>query len=364
MDQEGDSTAIFGQVGWQFLSAWSLTAGARYTEETRDFEGCQISSEQDTTPPPNLHDIMNVVSINQGGSGGAEKGDCVSLDPETRNPELHRDSLTEDNTSGRVSLDWTPRDDYLFFLSFSRGFKSGSFPQLPGVDARQFRPATQERLDVWELGGKLSFLSRKLQVNIAAFHYDYVDKQLRSFILDPVFGPLAQLTNIPESQVVGGEMEVQTMPLRNLEVRLSATYLDTEVIEFTGTNANGEEKNFSGNGFPFSPSWTGTLSVNYRWGLPFIETLEMGIGANYSYTDETNSVLGEDPRFALRSYPNVDYRVDIGHVDQSWEFAIWGRNVTNEYQPVNTVRPGGSDVIARYAQKPQTYGVSFKYHYH
>src|SRR5258706_15484759 len=99
------------------------------------------------------------------------RGDCVTLDRDTHNPGLFSGSLHEDNVSGRASVDWTPLEDQLFYGSFSRGFKSGSFPVLAASTSAQYRPANQERVHAFEVGSKSAFFDRAIRLNLAAFYY-------------------------------------------------------------------------------------------------------------------------------------------------------------------------------------------------
>lgn len=359
--QVADTKAVFFDVGWQFMPSLSLSAGSRYTEESRDFEGCSGDNPKSTTTL-HLRDVFNVISISRGGSGGAGPGECFTLDAETNNPGLVEKSLEEENLSGRLVLDWTPREDMLYYLSFSRGFKSGSFPLSQASSSEQYRPVTQERLDAWELGGKLSLLARSLQFNFAAFHYDYRDKQLLSNMRDEVFGPLPQLANAPESRVKGAEIEVQANPIEGLTLLLTAAYIDSEVIEFVGINEDGEEEDFSGNPFNFTPPWTVSFATQYIWPLPWLDNQQLHVGADYNYVDETNAELSRDPRFHLDAYFNVNYRFGISDFKEKWKLTFWGRNVTNEYQPFG-VANYVSDSIPRFVQMPQTYGATFEYRY-
>jgi len=51
----------------------------------------------------------------------------------------------------------------------------------------------------------------------------------------------------------------------------------------------------------------------------------------------------------------------VGAADGSWRFAIWGRNVTDEYYWNNVAR--AIDTVTRYAGMPTTYGVSLTFRY-
>src|SRR3546814_6135332 len=79
------------------------------------------------------------------------------------------------------------------------------FPTVPASTTAQFAPVSQESVMAYEIGTKISALDRALQLNAAAFHYIYYDKQVRGLIVDPIFNQLDQLVNIPKARINGAE---------------------------------------------------------------------------------------------------------------------------------------------------------------
>jgi iron complex outermembrane receptor protein len=366
--QEADSYAAFGNAEWQFASDLKLTLGMRYTWEERVFRGCSADNP-DRSSGIGFGTLFNVTSllsidspdellafIRDLSTGGAsDSGECFTTNVDTGRPGMaHPDPLEEDNVSGRVALDWTPSESALLYASFSRGYKSGSFPILSSSRSDQYEPARQEQLDAYEMGTKAGFLDGMLQINVAAFYYDYKDKQLLSHINDPVFGPLPLLENAPKSRVTGAELEVQANPLAGLFVSAAATWLDAEVEEFVGTNNEGEQQDFAGQRFNFTPEWSYSLIANYTYPLPRNQAIT--VGADYSFTGETNAQLGGDPRFIQPEYGLLNARLALGNEDRSWTVSVFGRNLLDEYYVVGTFNPG--DTISRYTGAPRTYGVS------
>jgi iron complex outermembrane recepter protein len=358
-EQEADSYAAFGSVEWRFHPALKLTLGARYTREKRRFSGCSADSPDRTSGigfGP-LFELISLLSIDSpqellgllgtlSPEARSDRGECFTTDVDTGRPGRARpDPLDEDNLSGRVALDWHPADTSLVYASFSRGFKSGSFPILSSSRSDQYAPVTQERLD------------GLFQVNAAAFWYDYKDKQLLSYVNDAVFGPLPLLENAPESRVIGAELELQANPLERLYLSAAVTWLDAKVESFTGTNNEGDTQDFAGQRFNFTPEWSWTLLLNYR--ITVSETLLLTLGADYSFTGETNAQLGGDPRFHQPEYALINARVALGPEDQRWSLSAFGRNLTDEYYVIGIFNPG--DTIGRYTGMTRTWGVGLSY---
>src|SRR3546814_20182272 len=74
----------------------------------------------------------------------------------------------------------------------------------------------------------------KLSINGAAFYYDYKDNQLRAKFVDPIFGALDKLVNVPKSKIKGAELNVNAQPTSGLTLSGSVTYLDAKVSKYEG----------------------------------------------------------------------------------------------------------------------------------
>lgn len=354
--QKAETRAIFGNTEWRLADPLKLTVGARYTDEKRTFSGCSADSP-DRTQGVGFGAVFSVLSLAQGGTGTADPAHplCFTIDQQTHDKGLSRpDPLHEDNVSGRLALDWTPGEEVLLYVSFSRGYKSGSFPVLSSSRSDQYEPVTQERLNAWEVGIKNQFLDGALQVDAAIFHYAYKDKQLLSHLNDPVFGPLPVLANAPKSRVVGAEAQAQWSPVRGSYLSAALSYLDTEIRKFTGIDNDGNPADYAGEPFNFAPTWSGTLIGSVT--LPTGNRWETTLGVDTSFTDSTNSQLGRDPRFAHEDYALVNARISSAPIDSRWRVTLWGRNLTNEYYTLGVFNPG--DTIGRYVGMPRTVGVT------
>src|SRR5204863_35411 len=120
--------------------------------------------------------------------------------------------IDEDNFAWRAALDITPSSTTLLYASISRGYKSGTTPINAANIARQNGPVKQEQLTAYEIGAKLGFLERKVQLNLAGFYYDYKDKQISTYFADPIYTALARLDNVPKSEAYGVEGELTIRP--------------------------------------------------------------------------------------------------------------------------------------------------------
>ena len=124
--QTNDSWAAFAHSEWQFNDEFKLTTGLRYTEDSRDYSG----GTSDLDP------------------WGVYNGGVPYV--------MLRDTLKvkEDDLSGKVGLDWTPNNDWLFYGSISKGFKSGGFDGSTVRKPGDLKPFSAETLWSYELGFK------------------------------------------------------------------------------------------------------------------------------------------------------------------------------------------------------------------
>jgi iron complex outermembrane receptor protein len=353
------SLGVFFNGDARLLDALRLTLGARYSNENRDFKSCSREADDSEAAVPGAIPLLfNLQAAQRGNPTFPESsGECIPIDENGSN-EIYQGNLKEQNLSGRASLDWTPLQDLLFYVSYTRGFKSGGFPVANSTDQMQYHPVKQERLLAWEAGGKLTPVAGLLHLDFAAFHYDYADKQLLTRFMDPTFGPLPILRNAPKSHVDGAELAAQLTPIRGLYVSAAGSYIRTQVDEFVSTTTAGEENfDFAGRPFNFAPLWQYAVLVDYSF--PLRDGYNLGFGADYSYTGSTNSTLEGDARYAHRAYGLTNARIRLGSADAHWSFMVWARNVFERFSQISIFQAG--DSIARYTGEPRTLGVTFGY---
>jgi len=370
-EQDMENYAFFGNVDYQIRPSVTLKAGMRYTKAKTDSTNCNSdTSGLPTDVGPFFFDLL------LGGAFGPYAGQCFVINnlTETVNgvapfaPGAYGSTLDEDNVSWRVGIDVTPKDDVLIYANVARGYKAGGFPTLSASVFSQYLPVSQETLLSYEAGFKAALLQKTVQLNGAVFYYDYTDKQLRSKTIDPLFGVLDILQNIPKSKVKGIELELRVQPLTGLNINAAFTYMDSEIQEFTGINAAGLSADFAGTRVPFTPKYQGGINIDYDF--PVSDELNASIGASFNARSSTVAVVGGDitpanvtPNnfkvFGIKSYAVLDLRASLYAADDSWRISLWGKNITNTYYWNNVVT--AYDTVARYASPPATWGMTAGY---
>ena len=347
--QKVDTKAVFANVDYEVLPTVKLNGGIRYTKADRSFRGCTLDSGDGTF----------AAFINAVAGTSILPGECVSFRADGTVGFINRE-LNEDNISWRAGVDFEPAPDILFYANVSKGYKAGSFPNLTISVEEQVRPVTQESLLAYEAGFKASLLGRMLQLNGAAFYYDYSDKQVRGLTSIVNFGTLETLLNIPKSRVQGFELSAVWRPVHGLTISPAVSYTDSKVTKsFVNFSGDGTLTDFKGQAFPNTPKWSGSTDAEFRWDLN--DSMQAFVGTTISYQSKTNGFFRPAAQFEIDGYTLIDLRAGLESADGRWNASIWGRNVTDKYYWSSAVR--GSDGVVRYAGMPATYGVTLGFRY-
>lgn len=367
--QETESKAIFGHIEYTFAEDFRLTLGARYTEEERDWEGCTFSASDNS-----LGNFLNTLF-----GASLQAGDCGTIDDDPDSPNyifkmlaagtpneafhVYKDSIDTQKWMGKIGLDYAINDDVLLYASWSRGFKSGGFNGANSNTTLQLQPYEEEELDSYELGAKSTLLDGSMQLNASVFFYDYKDKQEQDPAITFV-GAISGLTNVPESEIYGAEVDMQWMPLDGLLVNFGAAYLDTEITKWQATDPVASSwptvvtYDASGLELPQAPEWSVNGLVNYQWSVS--DSMFMEIGGDFNYKDATTG--GASPEDATEDYTIFNARLTIGDQGGQWDAQLYARNLTDEYYYPSAFR-GGNGPFVRSVGMPRTYGISVGYNF-
>ncbi|HEY2661243.1 MAG TPA: TonB-dependent receptor [Caulobacteraceae bacterium] len=359
-NQDSTTTAIFANADYKLTSDIKVYGGLRYTRAIDKFNGCTADTGDGVTAE-DFGVLQNVIRGELGlpANPPIPAGGCVTTNAALV-PGLVRSSLNEDNVSWRVGAEWTPLQRTLVYANVSQGYKAGGFPDLAASTATQFDPARQESVLAYEVGFKSTLMERTLQLNGAVFYYDYRDKQILGRVLDPIFGPLLKLVNVPKSEITGAELQLVWAPVRGLTASVGGSYIDSHILDhFTNYDPNGDVTDFNGEAFPNTPKWQLVSDVDYRWDLS--DRLKGFVGGDVTYQSATNSQLGDLALLNTKAYALVDLRAGVETKDGAWRASIWGRNVGDVYYWTAANR--NLDTTVRFTAMPATYGVTLTYRY-
>lgn len=354
-EQRVQSYAGYANLEYDLTARLTAQGGVRYTRNIRDFQGCGYDADGTTVLSFNVltqlfTGALPVTPIPAGG--------CLTFSP-TFQPGLVTDRLSQDNVSWRGGLTYAFDSRAIVYANISKGWKAGGFPTVPASSFTGFEPATQESLLAYEAGFKLPLADRTLQLNGAGFYYDYRNKQVRGRILDPIFGLLEKLVNIPTSELYGAEAALTWTPRdTGLTTSLSGTWVKSRIKEFTGYNGTGAFGSFAGSAFPFTPEWQVMGDVQYEW--PVNDRWDATVGVNGNYNSATNSTFGDPDVLSINARALFDVRAGVETKDGKLRAQLWGRNIFNKYYWNTTFQ---ADTAWRMAGRPATYGVTLGWRY-
>jgi iron complex outermembrane recepter protein len=364
-DQRIKTASVFASAQYELSDTFTVQGSARYSSQKRAYEGC--------TADRGDGDIAAAFAFLSFALTGSPQnipaGGCITLAANGTPAPIITGNLDEDNFSWRGSLNWKPSDSALFYANITKGYKAGSFPTLAAAVSTQLAGIKQESVLAYEIGTKVEFLDRKVQIDGAAFYYDFKDKQLTGFQSIFPFGPLPSLVSIPKARVKGAELNVILRPISGLTVTVGGSYLDTTVLSDPPAPIGpfGGVGTFVGQRFPLTPKWQGVADFEYRF--PISGAGDAFFGSTVAGRTGSSSVLfGQQPAQAALEqllvsggYATLDLRAGVELDANDMRIEIWGRNVTNRYYTINNIR--SADSVFRFAGQPATYGVSLSYRF-
>jgi iron complex outermembrane receptor protein len=432
--QVRNTWAVFASGDYPLLPTLDLSAGIRYTDEDNKGRTCgldggdgswalvaqQISNLLEVlnpagylqktygaaTPAAPIGGYISAVDAYLNGAGkgiNAGPGGCGT----TGSAPLFQSvlgfpgaDLNQNNVAWQTGLNWHVQPETMLYVNISQGYKGGSFPTVAMSSAAQAVPVRQEGLLSYEVGAKGSWFDHQLTAAGAFFYYDYKDKQILGAETDPIFGPLAELVNVPNSHVIGFELSGAITPdaIKGLTITPGVSYQNSRIDDCTGArvavgaigcnpdghfitpDAFSQNVDVTGQSFPSAPEWQASVDGEYDWKIH--DDINAFVGFNVQYSGATHTgfqnpnppttpavysvaltcggpVYCYEPT-NVPDYTLLDLRAGI--YKDAWRLQFWGRNVTNEWYWTAADRV--NDTILRYTGMPTTYGFTISYRFH
>ena len=327
-----DSVALYGEFTWDFAPQWALTLGGRYTDEKKSVDVYNIGYTDATFTRP---------------SG------VVAADFE--------DSISFENFSPKISLDYKLSDQVLLYGLASRGFKSGGFnirAQAVAVP-RSRLPFDDETVTTFEIGAKNAFLDERLFVNLAYFNSDYKDIQLSVFTEVPGSTPpifFGDFANAGKGTVKGVELEYQALLSSSFSLQGNFAWLDAEYDEFITSGANVADAQKFTNAPEFSAAITGLHTLQLASGGSVTSRL------SYSYQDENYPTTDLSEAIKQPGYGLVSASV-IWQTAGPWRFSLDGANLADKEYRTTGYNIGALGVLTGFYGAPRTVSLTANYEF-
>lgn len=309
--QSTTSKAIFGDVTYDLTDRLTLSAGLRLTNDEREGEQARF-----------LMSSFVATDVIRRDNGYANFKSSVIPPTERGN------DWTE--WSGRLSVtyDWT--EEFMTYLTLSRGFKGGELSAAPS-NVSQVSLSDPEFIEAIEVGFK-SQLNERMRLNLAAYYYDFSEQQV--FVETPTAGSTTsqQLINAGASTIWGIEVESTIIPFENLRLDLSASYMKAEFDEFltdpTDSNGDGDFGDRSGNQLANSPELYFSAIASYDIHTDNGAVITIQVDSNYQ--DDRFFSTENAPALSQDGYWLTGARIKYSSPDDKWDLSIWGKNLLDE----------------------------------
>lgn len=352
-----ESFGIFTNNTYFINDDWSLSFGARYSDDRKSATSTQIDT---------------VVGQVDG-----------------------RDSDHFQSAAGSLKLRYMPSQNQTFYVSLDRAYRAGGFnvvaPQI--YKDAGFDKYDSETSNAIEFGSKTLMLDDRFQLNASIFYQTFDDYQSNVFQTDqavafaPFFVIAAPAGNMringSDATAKGAEIEFIALLSKQLTVNGSIAYNRVEVGEFNNVPTTFANAGYStagpvitdprvlpgaGGSIDIVPttSWsnevqkgnpqlTANLFVEYKDEIAGT-SLEWFARGNVKYTSERN-------RDVLGSYVMADFFAGIESESGKWSVTAWAKNVTDEEYLIfgNDGDKNAHGVDEGFPGAPRSYGVTLGY---
>jgi iron complex outermembrane recepter protein len=319
VNHANSSWASFAQLAWHASEKLTLSAGLRYTDDTKEL----------------LVESQNVDSFALFiGAAAIQNYDPVEVE--------------DSQTSWETSLNYRMTDDVSLFARAAKGFRAQSiqardiaFEGLPSV-------ADSETITSFEVGYKAYWFDNRARFNITAFHYEVDDLQL-SAIGGANNGN--SLLNADAGTGTGIELDFEWLVTDNLTINLGYGYADTEIDDpgletaICGSGACTVRDpvrevrdpvtdallqtlaSIDGNPFQAAPKTTVNFSLDYSYPL---DSGELYFRTDWAMQGETQMALYDAVEFQTDDQYEGGVRIGYINYQKGFELSLFGRNITNE----------------------------------
>ena len=321
--------SLFADFTYDFSDQWSLSLGGRYTSDKR------------------TSDVLRQNKL--GGTSPIFGGDAFPIGTTS---DFHGSEKFTKFTP-RISLDWTPNDDNLVYVSYAEGFKGGGFdprgqsslaPDLDGDgvvsedEVFEFMKFDPETVKTWEFGWKATALQGRMTSKLAVFFSKYTDVQVPGSIGFDTDGDgindtfVGVTSNAGKANINGVEWEGQAILADDVgrngsQMRLgwAVGYIDADYKEYIDAFGNdvADERVFQN-----TPKWTATGTFTYEVPVNLFKTPGLfSVITAISYRDDTSQFETPTPLLDQPSYTLWDLSLIWSQDNGHWSAGIHGKNL-------------------------------------
>lgn len=240
-----EQKGVFGEVTFDLGEYFSVVTGARWYDIAVDLKGSAAGSF---------------------GNFGASEDNNAGNNLDTLFSDPNPDTASTDGVITKVSLNWTPDFNSLYYVSYSEGFRPGLLNRPGGATNAAGTFTVPFAIDTddltnYELGWKNDLFENSLRFNAAIFFSDI--ERLQTTIFDPSITNLTFSDNAADAQVKGFEGNLTWAPasIYGLTVFAAFAFIDTEITQVITPTDDVR----LGDPLAFAPEFQFNLRARYEW---------------------------------------------------------------------------------------------------
>ncbi|WP_296219955.1 TonB-dependent receptor [uncultured Sphingomonas sp.] len=408
--QDSENYAFFTHNIFKLTDTLSITAGLRWTHESKDF---RANFDNNNTVCPQLQQGLGPLLANPATAalaGGIITLGCTGNSSTALNGLDLRNSFDESEFTGTGVISWKPTRDLMVYASYSRGYKAGGYNlDRSELAPNAFTPVTNagaarlrfdpELVNSYEAG--IKYATRQFTVNLTVFRSDFENFQLNTFngtnfVVQNIGSCSVSLNGAdqdnsattgacsgdvgPGVRSQGVELELGIYPARNFAVNLGYTLADTKFRRNLVGSASGEPldpalfllagrqmSNAPRNVVTSSVSWTPEIGDS---GLSALFYVDGRLSSDYNTGSDLFIEKEQDGFFVMNA------RIGLRGLDANWAIEAFAQNLLNEnYQQVAFNAPFqgagslaqvqrfggvGNQIFSSFLAEPRTYGLTLR----
>lgn len=340
------SVGGYTSLSWDFWESFTLDGGIRYNWEKREVDDYELV-------------------LGNGGFSTTEDKQMIGSEP-----------------TGTMRLTWRPNEESSVYAKFTHGWKSGTF-NATGSPRLGVTPASQEKVDAFEVGLRGSYFENRLQLMLSIFHYAYQNYQLFTSLSAFQAPPQFVIINASDVELYGSEVEATLFPWDGGLIDLKFAWLEGTFLDFVRTELKSVnvaptinitvpvETNQSGNRLLNAPQYTITMALQQAFPIGRFGSIIARWDGNWKDTTYYDSSEGRGlpdrnkdlllPQYTTAQKAHWIHNVRLSYVtpNEMIEVAAWVRNVEDQ-----TVKAYSVDLLTfqkttlHFVAPPRTYGVT------
>ncbi|WP_439134416.1 TonB-dependent receptor [Pseudomaricurvus sp.] len=386
--QDSETFALFTHNIISLTDTIDLTVGMRYTYDEKKFDADfnnnnTVCADMRNLSPGIFPDLAPAFLTLACQGNSTSELNALNLE----------DSDSTEQFTGTLSLSWRPSDHWMFYGSYSRGYKAGGYnldrsalgPSfLPrsnsDVDNLKFDP---EIVDAFEIGAK--YHGARLTASAALFYQSFENFQLNTFdgtvyIVESINGCDSNLNGLDgdNDPTTGGcdsgdvtygvisegiELEASYSVTETLNLMAGMTYANTRyaddlVGDDSGAPLNPSLRRLPGEPLSNAPDLVTTAAIS--WTPTITDNLTGLVYLNVRHSDSYNTGSNLAGQKVQDGYSVVNGRIGLVSESDKWSLELWGKNLLDEeYAQVifDTAFIGSS---TSYLADPRSYGVTLR----